>query len=190
MIQSICSALEKKRMRFFKRGKKALHVGHVRPKALDDSVVLTDSIQKIVDLVSTEQRCDVAGLLEALVPGFEKPKSKEDAGKVELSDEAKAVLTDLRWLTSEGYVLEFPDTRLVLGKQKQPTKKKAAKPAPEKSDPPKEASKEESKETKPEPAAKKESEPAEVEPPKKEAEEKPAEPAEEKVEKKAAEEEE
>ena len=142
MIQTLCNVLEKRHLRFFKRGKKALHVSAVRPTALGESVSLTDRVQKIVDFVSISDgktRRDVAGLLDALVPDFEKPKSKEEAAKVELSDASRAVLTDLRWLTSEGYVLEFPDTRLALGKQKfQPQKKKqpkAKKPKPEEKQP-------------------------------------------------------
>jgi len=134
MIQALCSGFEKHRLRFFKRGKKSLHVSAVRPKALSKSVTLSDRIQKILDLVSAPQRCDVSGLLEAMVEDFKKPTTKEEADKMELSDASKEVLTDLRWLTSEGLVLEFPDTRLVLGKmpqqQAKPKKKAAQKKSP------------------------------------------------------------
>ncbi len=134
MIQALCSGFEKYRLRFFKRGKKSLHVSAVRPKALSKSVILTDRIQKILDLVSAPQRCDVSGLLESMVEDFKKPTTKEEADKMELSDASKEVLTDLRWLTSEGLVLEFPDTRLVLGKmpqqQAKPKKKAAQKKSP------------------------------------------------------------
>ena len=37
----------------------------------------------------------------------------------DLSESAKSLLGDLRWLTSEGYVLEFPDTSLAIGRPKQ-----------------------------------------------------------------------
>lgn len=138
MIQAICDGLEKYHLRFFKRGKKSLHVSATRPKSLEESVVLTERIQQIVDLISRPQRCDVSTLLETMVEGFEKPKSREEAARMELSDAAKEILTDLRWLTSEGLVLEFPDTRLVLGKspqsfpQKKRARKKAANSAPAK----------------------------------------------------------
>ena len=130
MIQSLCRELETRHLRFFKRGKKALHVSSVRPKALDGSISFTDRIQKIVDFVAATdsgRRRDVVGLLESLVPGFERPQSKEEAAKLKLNEESKSVLTDLRWLTSEGYVLEFPDTRLALGKRPPGNKQKQIK---------------------------------------------------------------
>ena len=132
LIQTLCRDLEKKGLKFFKRGKKSLHVSAVRPKELDPAVNLTEQIQQIVDFVIATPRITVAGMLEALVPDFKRPGKKAEGEEteiaVELSEESKTVLKNLRWLTSEGYVLEFPDTSLAIGRL--PQKEGADKAAP------------------------------------------------------------
>lgn len=141
LIQTLCRDLEKKGLRFFKRGKKALHVSAIRPRALDPEVSLTDQIQQIVDYVIATPRADVLSLLEALVPEFKRPEKidgKAPEEVTELSEESKTVLKNLRWLTSEGYVLEFADMGLAIGRQPQkedatvqaPAKKKSPKKKP------------------------------------------------------------
>ncbi len=138
MIQALCRAFEKKGLKFFKQGKKALHVSMVRPKAVSGAVSLTDQIQAILDHLSANPRCKVIDLLDALASDFTKPEKSSPDAEVELTDGAKVVLSDLRWLAAEGYVIEFPDTRLVIGKvpgsggdparsKKKSAKKKAAK---------------------------------------------------------------
>lgn len=146
LIQTLCRDLEKKGLRFFKRGKKALHVSAVRPRALDPEISLTDQIQQIVDYVIATPRADVLSLLEALVPEFKRPEKidgKAPEEVTELSEESKTVLKNLRWLTSEGYVLEFADMGLAIGRQPQkegataqaPAKKKSAKKKPSRETP-------------------------------------------------------
>jgi len=137
MIQSLCGEFERKGLKFFKRGKKSLHVSAVRPKALNEATNLTGAIQAIVDFVKTAPKPSVSSLLEALVPGFKKPEGLAVDESPEWSDAARTVLKDLRWLTAEGYLLEFADTGLAIGRQPQknaPTQPKAnpAKPAKEK----------------------------------------------------------
>ncbi len=132
MIQTLCRDLEKKNLKFFKRGKKSLHVSAVRPKAVDPTVSLTEQIQQIIDLVIATPRITVMCLLEGLVPDFKKPEATSPDGAIELSDEAKTVLKNLRWLTSEGYVLEFPDTSLVIGREPQKEGAESAAPAKKK----------------------------------------------------------
>ncbi len=119
LVQSLCREFEQKGLRFFKRGKKALHVSAVRPKVLDEGDGLTEAIRAIVEYVKTAPKPTVAGLLESLVPGFKTPEGPTIEESPEWSDAARAVLKDLRWLTAEGYVLEFPDTRLAIGRQPQ-----------------------------------------------------------------------
>ncbi len=119
LIQSLCQEFERNGLKFFKRGKKSLHVSAVRPKALDGSANLTDAIRAIVEFVKNEPKATVAGLLEALVPGFKRPEGPAIEESPEWSDAARAVLKDLRWLTAEGYILEFPDTSLAIGRQPQ-----------------------------------------------------------------------
>lgn len=141
MMQTLCRELEKVGLKFFKVGKKALHVGLVRPKSLDQSAVLTDAIKLILDHVAAHPKCTVVSLLEALVPDFKRPEADTEA--TELPEAARLVLRDQRWLTAEGYLLEFPDTSLRLGRLAPPAesgegvkplavkqpKKKVARPA-------------------------------------------------------------
>lgn len=131
MIQALCSEFEKEGLRFFKRGKKALHVSAVRPRPINESVSFTDQVQAIVDQVVSRSSTKVMDLLDELADDFTPPEKNAPTDRVELTDGAKAVLKDLRWLTSEGYLIEFPDTRLVLGKNpasgnQPPAKKKGA----------------------------------------------------------------
>lgn len=144
MIQSLCGEFERKGLKFFKRGKKSLHVSAVRPKPIDEGANFTESIQAIVEFVKTAPKPNVASLLEALVPGFKKPEGPAIEESPEWSDAARTVLKDLRWLTAEGYLLEFADTGLALGRQRQEAtpapaegkapKEKAPKPAKAKKD--------------------------------------------------------
>lgn len=131
LMQSLCHEFEQKGLKFFKRGKKSLHVSAVRPKAIDEGAIFSEQIQRIVDFVAATARPTVASLLEALVPGFEMPKGPLPEENPDLSESAKSLLGDLRWLTSEGYVLEFPDTSLAIGRPKQEAPVPAA-PAVEK----------------------------------------------------------
>lgn len=117
MVQALCREFEKRGMRFFKRGKKALHVSVVRPRAIDEAVSFTDQIQAIVDEIVKRNGLQVVDLLDALADDFTKPPKDAASESLELTEQARSVLTDLRWLTSEGFVIELPDTRLFLGKQ-------------------------------------------------------------------------
>lgn len=148
LIQKLCRDLEKKGLRFFKRGKKSLHVSAVRPREIDPAVTLTAQIQDLVDFITANPRCTVAALLEAMSPDSRKPEPAEgtepaepdkgDEGEaapetVEMTEETRTVLKNLRWLTSEGYVLEFPDTSLVIGRiPRKETGEAAGKSAPKK----------------------------------------------------------
>ena len=99
-----------------------MHVSVVRPRGIDESASLTEQIQSIVDYLVANPRSKVVDLLDALAEDFSKPEKKEGATteELELTDEAKTILTDLRCLAAEGYVIEFPDTCLVIGKQPRP----------------------------------------------------------------------
>ena len=132
MFQSLCNRLEKEGLKFFKRGKKALHVALVRPQAVNPNLSLTERIEKIIKLVSDNPKILLVDVLEKMCPDFKKPDPKDKEAKIELSDDAKSVLGDVRWLTFEGFVLEFPDTRLELGKKAPSEKSSSASPAPAK----------------------------------------------------------
>ncbi len=119
LIQSLCREFESHGLRFFKTGKKALHVSVARPKVFDENLELSESIRGIVQYIKTTEKPTVAGLLASLVPNFHMPENQEEIASAEHSEEALAVLKNLRWLTSEGYVLEFSDTSLSLGRAPQ-----------------------------------------------------------------------
>ena len=127
MFQAVCSCLEKEGLKFFKRGKKALHVSVVRPQTINESIALTNRIQKVIAIVSEEPRVLTADVVGKLCPDFKLPDPSEENAKPELSDEARNVLADIRWLTREGFLVEFPDTHLELGKKGKPQAEKAKK---------------------------------------------------------------
>lgn len=127
MFQAVCSCLEKEGLKFFKRGKKALHVSIVRPQAISGSIALTDRIQKIIAIVSEEPKVQTADVLEKLCPDFKRPDPKDENARPELSEEARNVLADIRWLTREGFLVEFPNTNLELGKKGKPQTEKPKK---------------------------------------------------------------
>ncbi len=140
MIQSLCREFEKTGLKFFKRGKKSLHVSAVRPKAIDESVPFTDQVQRIVEYVRNDPKANLATMLASLDPDFKTSADHPPDQAIELTDASRAILKDLRWLTSEGYLLEFPDTTLAIGRPRseapaaQPAKekpKKERKPKPE-----------------------------------------------------------
>lgn len=133
MVQALCAAFEKEGLRFFKRGKKALHVSAVRPRPIRSSVSFTVQIQNIVDFVVKHPEAKVMDLLDALADDFTKPDQSAASESVQLTDGARSVLKDLRWLQSEGYLIEYPDTKLALGRSPKqggedaPAKKKSGK---------------------------------------------------------------
>ncbi|MCB1235104.1 MAG: hypothetical protein KDM91_08535, partial [Verrucomicrobiae bacterium] len=117
LIQSLCREFEKSGLRFFKRGKKALHVSVVRPRGIEDESALTDRIRRIVEYIREHPRVRVVSLLDALIPGTgEERKSRESFQEHHLTPDEHDLLADLRWLTSEGYVIEFPNSELLLGR--------------------------------------------------------------------------
>lgn len=129
IFQAVCSLLEKHGLKFFKRGKKALHVSMVRPREISRELSLTDRVQSIVSLVQEKPGIYVVDVLDATCESFKKPevpKDKKNANNLplELDEESTAVLGDIRWLATEGYLVEFPDTRLEIGRKPKPQQAK------------------------------------------------------------------
>lgn len=132
-----CFRLDKK--------KTTRYVSLVVPKGFAANDELTDSIRAIVDYLAETAKPSVTSLLESFVPGFrakreeKEPKNKEKATEpaeetlddpdaeapselsVESTELMRSVLRDLRWLITAGYVVEFPDKRLVLGRPRKAT---------------------------------------------------------------------
>ncbi len=133
MFQAVCNSLEKEGLKFFKRGKKALHVSLVRPQAISPNLSLTDRIMQIVTMVTDKPGTKTLDVIDSLCESFQKPDPKDKEAKVELDDDARDVLKDIRWLAMEGFIVEFPDTRLEIGKKpnpdgaQKPQQKKSAK---------------------------------------------------------------
>ncbi|MBL9152995.1 MAG: hypothetical protein JNK37_10935 [Verrucomicrobiales bacterium] len=120
MIQHLCREFEKTGLRFFKRGKKALHVSVTRPRGIEDEEALSERVREIVQFIRKHPKKKVVDLLDALVSDYQRPPEGESFADHQLTEREHAVLADLRWLTLEGYVLEFPGTELVLAKTDPP----------------------------------------------------------------------
>ncbi|MEM8953421.1 MAG: hypothetical protein AAGD22_04640 [Verrucomicrobiota bacterium] len=112
LIQELCRAVEKHGLKVFKEGKKRLHVSPARPRRLDPDANLTDTLESIVHFIREHPESKTVDLLEALIPGYERPRT--DSGEWKPSKEELSVLKELHWLTSQGYVIEFSSSRLRL----------------------------------------------------------------------------
>lgn len=126
IIQHLCREFETAGLRFFKRGKKALHVCVARPRVIEDEEALSERVREIIRYVREHPRKRVVDLLDALVSDYQRPAEGESFEQHHLTEKEHAVLADLRWLTMEGYVLEFPGTELVLAKIDAPPSPPAA----------------------------------------------------------------
>ena len=136
MIQHLCREFEKAGLKFFKRGKKALHVSVARPRAITNEEDFSEKVREVVNFVREHPKARVVDLLDALVSDYQKPAKGESFEEHHLTDAERQVLANLRWLTMEGYVIEFPNSELVLGKQDPPAPaKKAAKTRKPKEEP-------------------------------------------------------
>lgn len=161
MIRTLCRRFEHQGLKFFKRGAKSLFVTAARPRALDSETVLTDRLASMLNYVLEKPGILAGALIKHLLPkpaasdsataSVEKSKKKqvpsETNGAVseekvasKPSKEELGLLADLRWLLSEGYIIEFPNSELLPGtavtvnkRKRRPSKNaKKSKPAPEK----------------------------------------------------------
>ncbi len=141
IAQQLCVGFEKQGLKLFKRRGGKLWVSRTRPKLIDSSVVLSDRISKMIELVKTKPGIHVKELVETIAPGEETPP-QQAAGCAEaetapvaetkpspLAQECIQVLKDLYWLNSEGYLVEYSDSAVFIGvMEPPPAKPKAAKP--------------------------------------------------------------
>lgn len=126
--QLLCTGFEHHGLKLFKRRGGKLWVSRIRPRALDTGVVLSDRINKILDLVKSKPGIHVKELIETIAPlapvseaetavteetataSTEDAAATEAAPKAtELSNDQVQVLKDIHWLNSEGYVIEYAD---------------------------------------------------------------------------------
>lgn len=119
--QKLAAGLERRGLKMFKRRGGKMFVSRVRPRAVDPSVVFSAPLAKIVEtLKQSKDGITVQALVESIAPP---PPRDEDAPPpaenepVKLTQQQMEVLKDIRWLTSEGYVIEYSDNMLFLGVQ-------------------------------------------------------------------------
>ena len=114
-------------MKIFKwRGKK-LFVCKTRPRPIDPNIVLSDSIQRIVDAVQAQPGIKVSEMVTSLAP---RRKEVEAPKEGEFTPAERLVLTDLHWLIDEGYIIEFASSGLFLGGKLQRKKAVVSKEKP------------------------------------------------------------
>lgn len=127
MSQKLGGGFERRGLKLFKRRAGKLFVCRVKPRAIDPGVVFSERVAKIVEVLKTSPGMPLNKLVETIVPSTE-PAPEGDA-KPQLTDEQISVLKDVRWLTNEGYVIEYSDGMVFLGVQGEPNapdKSKAA----------------------------------------------------------------
>jgi len=145
MVRVLCRRFENQGLKFFKRGQKTLYVSASRPRGLAADTVLTDRLLLMLNYIN-EHPGTLAGklvkhLLGDKTPGVGDkeiaPEPQAEPSKVELG-----LLADLRWLLTEGYLIEFPSSELLPGtavsvdKQKRrPSKRSKKKQSPKKKAP-------------------------------------------------------
>jgi len=130
LVKRLCSQVEKRGLKIFKRHGKKLFVSKTRPRALDPDVTLSGPVHEIVEVIRARPGIRVAELATQLAPRTEADQSLKEK---ELTSAETQVLTHLRWLIEEGFVIEYASTALFLGVQGGP-KKEA--PQPETAKPP------------------------------------------------------
>ena len=136
LAQSLSRALTEAGLRFHKSANKTTFVSSARPRHLNlEEVTVSDSIKKIIDLIRGKKSIRRQELLDTLAPvpakesapapapaesaALPQPAPEIPAPEVPIiplktPEEAarEAVTQDLLWLTHEGYVIEYADTRL------------------------------------------------------------------------------
>lgn len=120
--QKIAHGLERRGMKLFKRRAGKMFVSRVKPRAIDPGVIFSERIKSIVEVVKAEPGILASKVVEKISPS---PSATEGAVEGEpknkqFTDDQVAVLRDLRWLSDEGYVIEYSDGPVFLGVQGEP----------------------------------------------------------------------
>jgi hypothetical protein len=111
-----------------------MFVSRVRPRAVDPSVVFSAPLAKIVELLKQNSGgMHLHTLVESIAPS--PPKDDDAPLPVEgeapkLTQQQMEALKDIRWLATEGYVIEYSDGMIFLGVQGEPAPVKKADEAP------------------------------------------------------------
>jgi hypothetical protein len=166
LAQSLSRALSGAGLRFHKSGNRTTFVSASRPRYLNlEEQAVSDSIRKIIEAIRAKKSLRRSQLLDLLAPVAPPPaepvvpavaEPAPDAATPEAetvspapaaarpSNPARdAVVNDLLWLTHEGYVVEYADSRLeavpppknppkpVVAEESAPVAAPAAEPVPE-----------------------------------------------------------
>ncbi|MEO0447356.1 MAG: hypothetical protein AAF191_14885, partial [Verrucomicrobiota bacterium] len=123
LVKSLCSQLEKRGLKIFKRQGKKLFVSKARPRAIPSSTPLSEGICDLIEAVSKTPGVKVSEVVTRLAPRHE----GEELKKGELSAAETTILSNLRWLIDEGFLIEYSSTALFLGVQGGDEKGKKAK---------------------------------------------------------------
>jgi hypothetical protein len=149
LAQSLSRALSGAGLRFHKSGNRTTFVSASRPRYLNlEELAVSDSIRKIIEAIRAKKSLRRSQLLDLLAPATApsaqpvvpvESASVSDSATAEdgataptpaparPSDPARdAVVNDLLWLTHEGYVVEYADSRL----EAVPPPKNPPKPVP------------------------------------------------------------
>jgi hypothetical protein len=149
LAQSLSRALSGAGLRFHKSGNRTTFVSASRPRYLNlEELAVSDSIRKIIEAIRAKKSLRRSQLLDLLAPATApsaqpvvpvESASVSDSATAEdgataptpaparPSDPARdAVINDLLWLTHEGYVVEYADSRL----EAVPPPKNPPKPVP------------------------------------------------------------
>ncbi len=132
MSQKLGGGFERRGLKLFKRRAGKLFVCRVKPRAVDQGVILSARVSRVVDLLRGKAGIILHELVETISPSAAPLVLAEGAVpvKVQLTDEQISVIKDVRWLANEGYVIEYSDGMIFLGVQGEPQAPKGSeKPA-------------------------------------------------------------
>ncbi len=118
MSQKLGGGFERRGLKLFKRRAGKLFVCRVKPRAVDPGVVFSERVSKIVEVLKSTPGMPLNKLVETIVPSA--TPAVEGEAKPQLTDDQISVIKDLRWLTNEGYVIEYSDGMVFLGVQGEP----------------------------------------------------------------------
>ena len=108
------SRLRRQRFYIYKKGSKGIsYVCAVRRRYRQPDEVFAESVQKLLHFLDANPYIPAADLAEKYL-GLTKPETEEDKKAIAARPEFIGMLTDLRWLLNEGYLMEYSDGRLFL----------------------------------------------------------------------------
>ncbi len=121
LAQSLSRALSAAGLRFHKTANRTTLVSASRPRHLNlEELAVSDSIRKIIETIREKKSLRRGQLLDLLAPApavtaapaVPAETTTESPAPAPIDPARDAVVNDLLWLTHEGYVIEYSDSRL------------------------------------------------------------------------------